>query len=507
MKYKKETLAFLSLILFLSLYCVPVVSAEVWLLENFETWNGNSWSSNGVGVYPESTLAAYSGVYGLQVNNSAASQSHIYLDPISEVNSVFRYKVKICVNDISGFTGLTAIIEVYDSSYTYVCGIYLHEDAGTQYWNLCGLESANTTDFVAEEGTWFQFEMVYERAVDGYCYGWITELPDGDPVLCLSDDCDNTYEDAPSKFYVGKDLSSGTAFDLYFDDISFSDVSGRTPEVPEPTITIVAKSEYGNLFLRNTENTYGETTAYFLAFDYGSSYSTVTDTISGSEAVLAFQVDLIDEYGEVTAAMTGGVPVGNITLDETYSGTKLSSYEVSTTIMHVGIQAMQVKIYLSDDGGDWELKGTWLSDALQFAGIESSTWVFVLPCSFNSGSKVVTFTFGDYEHKAYINNLVWTEANEFEQIMGFLLSGNMIEGLFIFPFTYVLHEVFWLILAVGSMLPMYIHHRNAGIVILFFILFGGAGGVMTAFIPPPFVYGGWLFLLLAMGAIFWRVTR
>jgi hypothetical protein len=91
--------------------------------------------------------------------------------------------------------------------------------------------------------------------------------------------------------------------------------------------------------------------------------------------------------------------------------------------------------------------------------------------------------------------------------MGFLLSGNMIEGLFIFPFTYVLHEVFWLLICVGAMLPLYIHHRNVGIVILFFILFGGAGGIMTAFIPAPFVYGGWLFLLLAMGAIFWRVTR
>jgi hypothetical protein len=363
-----------------------------------------------------------------------------------------------------------------DDISTFGCYVYC-EDARAAQYTLITIEyadgSSDDVPLTGIYGSWSYVDLT----------GEVTEEQSIERVVCSNYD-------------------SGEVHSSYFDEFSLQLTS----------VTVVTGLGLdNNVFLRTTETTYGETSGYLATFDYGSSSSSVNFSITGEACLLVLDVSLIDEYGDLVAQIIDP-EAGDcyIELSETFSGTKMAGFELETDIsMNVGLSAMQVKIWSwADDEEDLTLRGTWITEPLQYSGIEASSWVWLLPCTYeDTGSADISFSYGDYQSKAYLNNVLWEDPNEFEQIMGFLLSGNMIEGLFIFPFTYVLHEVFWLLICVGAMLPLYIHHRNVGIVILFFILFGGAGGIMTAFIPAPFVYGGWLFLLLAMGAIFWRVTR
>lgn len=276
---------------------------------------------------------------------------------------------------------------------------------------------------------------------------------------------------------------------------------------PEPSVSpspTLGPIEQGlNFYYRGDTKTYGGETAYHMAPLWrGSMSSAFKEVPEGATSfTLSYDLYLLSGYEDLNEL---AFEVAEVTESVGFEGELLSQWECPLTTIDLGNVALYVDvcIYWDGDPNSRSSLAIFISDPLDYKALGEQIWTFRAMISEGS----VQLDFGDVDNQSGIFGVEVLTANQYEIALAKMRSGDMFGGM-IFPFVYVLHEAFYLLLMLMILVPMYVRYRHISIIILFFVLFGGAGSVMNWLIPTPFVYGAWAVVLFGMAGLLFKAVR
>ncbi len=299
--------------------------------------------------------------------------------------------------------------------------------------------------------------------------------------------------------YFGIDTNWGATFTPSV-TVIYSDLSVIDPPWLQPI------QQGLTLYFRGDTKTVADHTAYFMAPSYTNTYSESYKTAGSSSYTLAYSIDLLSVWNTSTnLANYVGQSYSVMGKQETL----ISQWDCPNTILQVGQYALQLKVYVKFGGSsEWMLMATWVSDYLNYKSLTEQTWTFKMfvDSTYETNTEL-HLMYGQPDYASGIFGIGVKTANQYETAVGMITSGDLVGGAF-YPFIFVLHDAFWLILCLMFLAPLYVRYKHFGIILIFFIVFGGgAGSVMNLFIPPPFLYGAWIVVLFGMTALAWRAVR
>jgi len=177
--------------------------------------------------------------------------------------------------------------------------------------------------------------------------------------------------------------------------------------------------------------------------------------------------------------------------------------------MNLGFDALQVNVYIRfNNTGSWTVKATFVSSRLLYKAVEAETWCFNLWTNRTTNATHITgqFKFGSSSFNSHVANIHFTDPSRFELMMYEAQSGRLF-GFFAFPYTYLIGTLFWGVLYFIVLGGLMIRYRSSVPVLILFVLFGGAGGIGSILIPTVGLQVAWIFTLLSLAALFYRLFR
>jgi hypothetical protein len=174
----------------------------------------------------------------------------------------------------------------------------------------------------------------------------------------------------------------------------------------------------------------------------------------------------------------------------------------------MGNNTLQIKTYISLDGGStWTNIFNHISKPLVTTGILSQTWQFTMWVNKTySTSTDATIKIGDTSTANSIVSgigLVIPSDNEIQSYrmfsgdwIGFLIHGYDIAGVGLYPLV--------LLIPTGC---LYLRHTKTSVILVFFVLFGGAGIGLWSFIPGIASLVVYSILALILAFMFWRLIK
>lgn len=286
----------------------------------------------------------------------------------------------------------------------------------------------------------------------------------------------------------------------YQDGVTF-EVSWTFGSQP-PVTVIVAGSQ--TLYFRSDTRTVNTITAYGLDTTQSDSVQSVSDSGAGTVS-FGFRVFIVHSSGTLVE-VTDGTPEATIAFASSYTGMKTSSWACPETPIILGYDALEVVIYNRFGAGAWTAKASYITNGIMSKKILGQTWGFNLYVSYD-GASSASFSFGDSTTDSRITNVGFKVPLTQEIQQYYWSIGDLINALFFGYYVLIGQAMFFgvcLFIGLGS---MYIRYRNFGPILLFFCLFGGVGGVAWAFVPAPFTYVIWIFLLIGLAASIFKVIR
>ena len=252
---------------------------------------------------------------------------------------------------------------------------------------------------------------------------------------------------------------------------------------PPSVNPIIIGSSNTTLYFRSDTYTTNNVTAYGLDQTNTATPASVTDTYSGDVTVeYGFRVWLV-HYSNLTTELTSGSPVAVLTRAVDGVGYQNASWTPEETRLSLGYDAVKVVVYLRFAGGAWSARASYISHSLVNSLMYKQTWTFYLYTSkATTTSTTALFMFGSPLYNSRIGGVGFRPPTAWEiqtwrlnrgDYLGFILGAYVDK---IGPAAYLL----LLLIPCGS---LYLRHRNLGPVIVLFILFGGPGGIIWAFVP------------------------
>lgn len=291
------------------------------------------------------------------------------------------------------------------------------------------------------------------------------------------------------------------------------------PSPGPPSVTIITGGGWpATYYVRSDTWTVNTVFGYQLGQSESSNMSQYTTSLVGSPSALyGIRVWVVTATGAKTE-LSSGTPVCTVSAS---AGT-VWGYWNSTAYLYP-VSALQVCVYLSvDSGASWTLQASCITTqnpTLPQTGttlpIISSQTLFQLPVStwtfqytLNYAGTSVTLMWGA-NTAATALTFYYTSVTPY-QLQQFNLGNEDLFAFILGPWAYFLglqmtFAIFLLIIGIG----LYVRNPENGIVAIsiLFILFGGAGGVVSLMLPSIALPIAWAFVVAGIFLLLFRFTK
>ena len=272
--------------------------------------------------------------------------------------------------------------------------------------------------------------------------------------------------------------------------------------------TIIVPTQGATFYFRSDTATVNNVSGYSLGTVESSQALNVslTDITGNVQVSIGFRVYLLHQDGSLSE-VTGGSPVGVVSLATDQAGYFNGTWLCPYTSLTLGFDALQINVYMSAGNNPWILEGQWITARLLNMALLNSSWYFNIYLSkVTSNVTVGTFQFGSSTVQSCIYGIQFSQADVFNMMLYMLESGNFFSFI-LFPFTYLVGNLFYGLVLLLFTVPVYVKYRDLDIILLMLVLFGGAGGFFTLLIPAAGLYIGFVIMGLAFGTLLYRVFR
>ena len=301
--------------------------------------------------------------------------------------------------------------------------------------------------------------------------------------------------------YVGCLGVSGTSTSsIFFDDVSSPDEAPLPTPTPTPTPVVQGGTSLQYYFRSDTYTTLG-VSAYGLDSDYTNAFLTSNVTFP---VYYGFRVWLVSS-STISTELTNSTPTAYIYLNgsETYDSYS-STWLCPETTVNLGYQALKITVYASADLEEWTALASYITPVLITKQIEESTWTFTLQVAFDGANAV--YSWGDTSHRSGISGITFTEPLESEIQLWRINTGDY-AGFILGAYIDVIGEAFYVLCLIGAAGTLYFRYRNFGVIVFFFSIFGGVGGLVWFLVPPWAAAVASALIIIGTSFIVWRVIR
>jgi hypothetical protein len=220
----------------------------------------------------------------------------------------------------------------------------------------------------------------------------------------------------------------------------------------------------------------------------------------------------LSQHDNSTVELTGGSPEAIVERDEDGMGVQTVTWTPPLTSLHVGYSALKMVLYLRFNGSSWTAKRTFTSDLLMYKSIMAETW------SFKVWTRRATnmieddyWTHGFFKHgkstcDSRITNMQFSDASTHDMMMMQLENADFVQFT-TYPYTSLIGNLFYGLLLLIPCVSIYVRQRSFTPILILFIIFGGAGGAFTLLTPVEGLSITWVFLLLGLAGLLYRVFR
>jgi len=312
----------------------------------------------------------------------------------------------------------------------------------------------------------------------------------------------------PSLVYIdGTPLSEGTKWWYSGGILTVSDadesVAAYYPYY-EPTTTGEV-----DWYLRTDAHTVNGVTGYIIRTQQSNANSTVSFQSSGSHTVYWGYRVWIAHSNNATSELTGGSPEALAWRSLNGEGLLNSTWTISDYVLDIGWDAVLLRIYLRfGAGGSWQTVGTFISDTLLYKNIQGADWSFVTYTkrSETGGITYADTYWGQTTCQSGIGNVLFTNPTIYDSLLFELQNANFI-GFITLSYTHLIGNLFYGLLVLIICVPLYLRYKSFAPILIIFILFGGAGGLLTILVPQAGFGIAWVFLLIGLAGLFYKVFR
>jgi hypothetical protein len=260
-------------------------------------------------------------------------------------------------------------------------------------------------------------------------------------------------------------------------------------------------------YFRSDTQTVNEVTGYKLEETNTGSTAWTYSSASGDLTVyFGYRVWLVDSDGRATELTSGQIYCYRITTGE---GSQNTGFSISSIPLQMGFDAVKVSVYIKIGSGEWEsAKATFISDRILKTYIEASTWVFQVYTK-RIVSDGVTYGYiywGSNTYQSGISGIQFTEPGVFDWMLYNFQSGNLVTFITL-PYTFYIGGLFYGLMVLVICVPLYNRYKSFTPILFLFILLGGGTGFLSLLVPEIGLQLGWLFLMLGLAGLIYKVTR
>jgi hypothetical protein len=274
------------------------------------------------------------------------------------------------------------------------------------------------------------------------------------------------------------------------------------------TAPVVIPADISNIFYFCPDTqTINTVTGYKLSETQPNYNASTSISASGNlTGYVAYRVFIVYDDGDMVEISTAYIGITGRTNDT--EGLINATWACPRTKLDVGFQALRVEMYMQIGSGGWIDKATFISGFLNETAITNSTWIFqtYTKHAFIGGNTILTATWGTNTANSLIDNVGVTDPDIYDLLNYQLHVGNFIGFLFM-PYTNLVGNLFYGLLLLVFFVPLYNRYKSFSPIIILLILFGGAGGILSLMVPEAGLGISWIFLIVGIGGLIYKVFR
>lgn len=176
--------------------------------------------------------------------------------------------------------------------------------------------------------------------------------------------------------------------------------------------------------------------------------------------------------------------------------------------LQVGYDAIMAKLYMRFAEGPWIEKATFISDQLLKKTLVGTEWAFQTYTKklYSGGSTTVYVYWGASAKETSIAGIEFVDADVYE-VMNYKVQSGDFVGFVVYPYVNLVGSTFYGLCMLMICVPIYNRNKSFTPIIVLLILFGGATGIFTLLIPEIGLGVGWIFFLLGLAGLLYKVFR
>jgi len=234
--------------------------------------------------------------------------------------------------------------------------------------------------------------------------------------------------------------------------------------------------------------------------------STSISASSNLTGYVGYRVFIVYDDGDMVELSSNYISITGRANDT--EGLMNATWACPKTSLNVGFQALRVEMYMQIGSGGWIDKATFISGFLNETEITNSTWVFqtYTKHEYTGGNTIFTATWGTSIANSLIDNVGVTDPSLYDLLLYQLNVGNFV-GFIFMPYTNLVGNLFYGLVLLIFFVPLYNRYKSFSPIIILLILFGGAGGILSLMVPEAGLGISWIFLIVGIGGLIYKVFR
>jgi hypothetical protein len=266
---------------------------------------------------------------------------------------------------------------------------------------------------------------------------------------------------------------------------------------------------YSTIFYPTSDShTVNFVSANILNETQGSTATTKTLSAAGSEiAYVGYRVYVMCYDGNTTE-LTSGTPEAICGLANETEALVNASWIMPRLPIITLSDALDVELYLKIGTGVWLKQATFTTAPLEDSWFNGSTFVFQTWANrtYSGGNTILTVRYGNSTYNTVLYGVTMKGASVYDLINHKYQSGDFI-GAILLPYTNLVGNLFYGLIMLLICVPMYRRYQSFTPILILFFLLGGIGGFIGLLIPVAASGIAWLFLVIGLAGLIYKVIR
>jgi hypothetical protein len=260
-------------------------------------------------------------------------------------------------------------------------------------------------------------------------------------------------------------------------------------------------------YMRYDTHTVNTVVGYVLNETESAAQTLISESIVGNvSAYFGWRVWHVDSQGGQTELTNDYVWSWRVGDGE---GVQNILWNAPTRSLRVGFDAIKTILYVKfTDVGPPIAKAIFVSDLLIKKTLVGTEWAFqtYTQKSFSGGSTVATVYWGASANETSIAGIQFVDPNIYEKVNYNLAKGDLVTAVTV-PYTDRIGNLFYGLVMLMVCVPLYNRYKSLTPILILFIIFGGATGIFSLLTPIPALGLAWVFMLLGLAGLLYKVFR